>query len=105
MKERSYPIYQVNKKAEAALVNGHPWVYENDILAFPEAEPENGTLADVVSTKGAYLGTGFVSHHSKIRVRLISRNANDGLTARLCLSLTTSPPAGSSLARPTSFRG
>ena len=77
MKERSYPIYQVNKKAEASLVNGHPWVYENDILAFPETEPENGTLADVVSPKGAYLGTGFVSHHSKIRVRLISRNAND----------------------------
>ena len=75
--ERSYPIYKVNKKAEASLVGGHPWVYENDILEFPEAEPENGTLADVVSPKGAYLGTGFVSLKSKIRVRLISRNAND----------------------------
>ena len=53
--ERSYPIYKVNKKAEASLVGGHPWVYENDILEFPEAEPENGTLADVVSPKGAYL--------------------------------------------------
>ena len=59
--DRTYPIYKVNKKAEASLVGGHPWVYENDILAFPESEPENGTLADVVSTKGAYLGTGFVS--------------------------------------------
>ena len=75
--ERSYPIYKVNKKAEASLVGGHPWVYENDILEFPETEPENGTLADVVSPKGAYLGTGFVSLKSKIRVRLISRNAND----------------------------
>ena len=36
-----------------------------------------GTLVDVVSTKGAYLGTGFLSLKSKIRVRLISRNAND----------------------------
>ena len=33
--ERSYPIYKVNKKAEASLVGGHPWVYENDILEFP----------------------------------------------------------------------
>ena len=49
--ERSYPIYKVNKKAEASLVGGHPWVYENDILEFPETEPENGTLADVVSPK------------------------------------------------------
>ena len=32
---------------------------------------------DAVSEKGKYLGTGFVSRESKIRVRLISRNAND----------------------------
>ena len=79
--ERSYPIYKVSKKAEASLVGGHPWVYENDILEFPETESENGTLADVVSPKGAYLGTGFVSLKSKIRVRLISRNANDTFDA------------------------
>ena len=81
MKERAYPVYTVNKHAEGLLVGGHPWVYENDILNSPENEPENGTLADVVSTKGSYLGTGFVSLKSKIRVRLISRNANDTFDA------------------------
>ena len=81
MKERAYPVYTVNKHAEGLLVGGHPWVYENDILHAPDTEPENGTLADVVSPKGAYLGTGFVSLHSKIRVRLISRNANDTFDA------------------------
>lgn len=75
--QRSYPVYTVNKKAEASLVGGHPWVYDNDIVSFPDDAPENGSLADVVSQKGSYLGTGFVSLHSKIRVRLISRNAND----------------------------
>lgn len=55
MKERAYPVYTVNKHAEGLLVGGHPWVYENDILHSPENEPENGTLADVVSTKGSYL--------------------------------------------------
>ena len=79
--ERTYPVYKVNKHAEGLLVGGHPWVYENDILHAPDTEPENGTLADVVSPKGAYLGTGFVSLHSKIRVRLISRNANDTFDA------------------------
>ena len=78
---RNYPVYKVNKHAEGLLVGGHPWVYENDILESPEAEPENGTLADVVSPKGAYLGTGFISLKSKIRVRLISRNANDTFDA------------------------
>lgn len=78
---RNYPVYTVNKHAEGLLVGGHPWVYENDIQSSPEAEPENGTLVDVVSTKGAYLGTGFLSLKSKIRVRLISRNANDTFDA------------------------
>ena len=78
---RNYPIYKVNKHAEGLLVGGHPWVYENDILEAPETTPENGTLADVVSPKGAYLGTGFLSLQSKIRVRLISRNANDTFDA------------------------
>ena len=81
MKERSYPVYKVSKHAEGLLVGGHPWVYENDILEAPQTEPENGTLADVVSPKGSYLGTGFVSLKSKIRVRLISRNANDTFDA------------------------
>ena len=47
MKERAYPVYQVNKHAEGLLVGGHPWVYENDITTAPETLPENGTLADV----------------------------------------------------------
>ena len=75
--ERTYPVYKVNKHAEGLLVGGHPWVYENDILEAPGTTPENGSLVDVVSPKGAYLGTGFLSLKSKIRVRLISRNAND----------------------------
>ena len=79
--ERTYPVYKVNKHAEGLLVGGHPWVYENDILEAPGTEPENGTLVDVVSPKGAYLGTGFLSLQSKIRVRLISRNANDTFDA------------------------
>ena len=79
--ERTYPVYKVNKHAEGLLVGGHPWVYENDILEVPGTEPENGTLVDVVSPKGAYLGTGFLSLKSKIRVRLISRNANDTFDA------------------------
>lgn len=37
---RNYPVYKVNKHAEGLLVGGHPWVYENDILESPEAEPE-----------------------------------------------------------------
>ena len=74
--DRGYPRYTVTPKAEASLLRGHPWVYDAEILNI-EGETENGGLVDVLSKKGRYLGTGFLSQQSKIRVRLISRNAND----------------------------
>ena len=78
--ERGYPIYTVTPKAEAAILRGHPWVYDAEILN-TEGETGNGGLVDVVSKKGRYLGTGFLSQQSKIRVWLISRNANDRFDA------------------------
>jgi len=51
-------------------------VYASDLAAAPEGLV-NGCLADVVSEKGTYLGTGFYSQKSKIAVRLLSSNAND----------------------------
>ena len=74
--ERSYPRFTVTPKAEAAILRGHPWVYDAEVLAIDET-PENGKLVDILSKKGRYLGTGFLSEQSKIRIRLISRNAND----------------------------
>ena len=74
---RSYPAYTVTKKAELSIVQGHPWVYADEITDAPETQLENGALVDVLSQKGRYLGTGFLSLVSKIRVRLLSRNAND----------------------------
>ena len=73
---RTYPSVTVTPKAEASLHRGHPWVYGEEIT--DQSGPmENGALVDVLSRKGSYLGTGFLSQHSKIRVRLLSRNAND----------------------------
>ena len=74
--ERGYPLCTITPKAEASILRGHPWVYDADILSL-DGEPDNGAVVDVVSRKGRYLGTGFYSEHSKIRVRLLSRNTND----------------------------
>ena len=75
--ERPYPAYTVTPKAEAAILKGHPWVYADEITAAPDALPENGAVVDVLSRKGRYLGSGLLSEASKIRIRLLSRNAND----------------------------
>ena len=74
--ERGYPLCTITPKAEASILRGHPWVYDTEILSL-DGEPDNGAVVDVVSRKGRYLGTGFYSEHSKIRVRLLSRNTND----------------------------
>ena len=73
---REYPRAVVSAKGARWVGGGHPWVYGSDVLRV-EGEPENGAMADVVTEKGKYLGTGFWSAESKIRVRIVSRNAND----------------------------
>ena len=73
---RPYPKIIITPKGEAALAGGHPWVYEGEVTAVDGAA-EDGGLVDVVSRRGSWLGCGFYNSRSKIRVRLVSRNAND----------------------------
>lgn len=74
--ERMYPCAVVTKKAEASVSEGHPWIYDTEVLTVSEGFV-NGGLVDAVTEKGRYLGTGLLSTESKIRIRLISQNAND----------------------------
>lgn len=73
---RPYPKIIITPKGEAALTGGHPGVYEGEVTAVDDAV-EDGGLVDVVSRRGSWLGCGFYNSRSKIRVRLVSRNAND----------------------------
>jgi len=75
-KERAWARATVTEKAEAAIKRGHPWVYDAEISGLPE-DVENGALVDVFSVKERYLGTGFLSRNSKIRIRILSNNANE----------------------------
>lgn len=74
--ERVFPRCIITQKGARWTEQGHPWIYEAEVLRI-EGEYENGALVDAVSEKGKYLGTGFLSLKSKIRIRLVSRNAND----------------------------
>ncbi len=73
---RNYPLITISKKGEDFIDSGNNWVYENEIISISK-EHNNGDIVDVVSKKGKYLGTGFVSDLSKIRVRIFSKNTND----------------------------
>ena len=74
--ERPYPNITITPKGERALLGGHPWVYEAEVTAI-HGEAADGAIVDVLSAKGRWLGSAFYNSHSKIRCRLISRNAND----------------------------
>lgn len=74
--ERSYPAVSVHQRGVQRAKAGHPWVFDNEITG-QKGAPEDGGLCDVLSPKGRYLGTGFYNSRSKIRVRVISQNAND----------------------------
>lgn len=73
--QREYPSVQITAKAEKSVKRGHPWIYGAELKEQLGAV-ENGGLVDVFAGN-AYMGTGFYNNHSKITVRLISRNAND----------------------------
>lgn len=79
--QRPYPRAVVTPKGERAIDRGHPWVYDAEVRSLEPAPGAdgvpNGSLVDVVGAKGAYLGTGLLSKESKIRIRLVTRNAND----------------------------
>ena len=78
--QREFPRLVISPKGTRWVEQGHPWIYEAEVVSGGE-DAENGALVDAVSEKGKYLGTGFLSRKSKIRVRLISRNANDRFDA------------------------
>ena len=74
--DRPYPFVTIDARGAKRAQEGHPWVFDNEITA-QEGALEDGALCDVRSPKGRYLGTGTYNSHSKIRVRMLSQNAND----------------------------
>ena len=74
--QRPYPQITITPKGEAALVGGHPWVYEGEVTGL-SGPVSDGQLVDVISRRGSWLGCSFFNSRSRIRVRVLSRNPND----------------------------
>lgn len=75
-KKRNYIVAEVSKKAEESLLKGHPWIYDSEVRSL-DGTPTDGDIVDVVNHRGRFMGSGFYNSNSKIRIRLISKNAND----------------------------
>lgn len=73
---RPYEKVIVSDKAEKVIKAGHCWIYHTEIQS-TEKEIEDGSIVDVLNRHNKYIGSGFINSHSKIRIRIISQNAND----------------------------
>jgi len=60
-------------KEEIRIVQGHPWVYSNEIEKI-EGTIKSGDLAYVYSYKNQFIGKGYLNTSSKIFVRILSRD-------------------------------
>lgn len=63
----------LKKGEERRIVNGHPWVYANEVAKI-EGKDIQGSVAKVLSHDNRLVGYGFINHKSKIIVRIITRD-------------------------------
>ena len=61
----------LKQKEGRTLQSGGLWVYDNEIKE--EDDILDGEIVEVYNEKGHFFGKGFYNHHSKIRVRLLTR--------------------------------
>ena len=63
-------------KEEIRIIQGHPWVYSNEIEKI-EGSIQSGEIAYVYSFKKQFIGKGYLNTSSKIFVRILSRNEQE----------------------------
>lgn len=76
--KRNNPKVVISPEGETWLDKGQMWMYKNNVMELDDSI-ENGALVDIVTVNGKYMGTGFLSKHSHITVRILSKDRNDVL--------------------------
>lgn len=72
----AHPVLRLRKNQDRRVRSGHPWIFSNEIDGI-EGDPPDGSVVDVVDSRGAYLGRGYVNRHSLIAVRLLTRSRDE----------------------------
>jgi 23S rRNA (cytosine1962-C5)-methyltransferase len=70
--------FYLRKKIGDRVVNGHPWVFANE-LGDSEGEYKAGDIVDVHSSNGTYIGSGYINPSSLIRIRILTRNKQESI--------------------------
>lgn len=67
------PIVRIDEKGASFLRSGQMWMFRNNLVA-SDQNPEDGSVVDIETEAGEYLGTGFYSRISHIAVRIMTHH-------------------------------
>ncbi len=75
------PLPRVTLKPgkEIPVLAGHPWIFSDALKQ--DVETEAGALVQIETANGTVIGIGTHNHHTSIRVRILSRNAEEKIDA------------------------
>ena len=73
---KNNPKVTISQEGEKWLDKGQMWMYRNNVVDLDESI-ENGSLVDIITTQGRYMGTGFISKNSHITVRILSKKSDE----------------------------
>lgn len=73
---KKFPSITISDEGAKWLDNGQMWMYRNNV-EYLDDSIENGTIVDIQTKDGRYMGTGYLSLKSHITVRILSKDKND----------------------------
>lgn len=65
------PKIKIDKKCAARILQGHLWVFDNEIMGV-EGAYTNGDVVYVTDHKGRVIGKGYINDRSKIVIRILT---------------------------------
>lgn len=57
---------------------GRPWIYIDEIEEY-DGDYENGDIVEVYNFKEQFIGKGYINDHSKITIRILTRDINEDI--------------------------
>jgi len=74
----------LKRKIAPRVLNGHPWVFSNEIETI-EGEPQPAAIVEVVTHDKKFVGRGYFNPQSQIPVRILTRNREEQIDAEFFL--------------------
>lgn len=66
----------LKKKISNRVINGHPWIYDNEIGKVDD-KAEGGEIVQVFTYDNKFIGQGYINPKSQIMVRLLTRKKDE----------------------------